>query len=238
MQTPSQVESALAWIVSEPPPTPEGEGYRQILTQATNHLLPLVHPEGDLHNHFNDRHDTWSDIISSRACLHEKELRRQEDYDQDHSSSRWGTEGLDDSTTDSTTRSSACWPARNRLQNPRLPSPPRDQRHNGTHGTRPQARGIFGVSASPRDCACFIALLILSSPTSTNTKLRLTLGQLAGRLHNSSLGCQGHRRRHDGVPPDRDRAGHTSMALPPPLPLHQPLGELLQQVCLHLSIAL
>lgn len=151
MQTPSQVESALAWIVSEPPPTPEGEGYRQILTQATNHLLPLVHPEGDLHHHFNDRHDTWSDIISSRACLHEKELRHQEDYDQDHSSSRWGTEGLDDSTTDSTTRSSACLPARNRLQNPRLPSPPRDQRHNGTHGTRPQARGIFGVSAfTPR----------------------------------------------------------------------------------------
>jgi hypothetical protein len=96
----------------------------------------------------------------------------------------------------------------------------------------------LGCRPSPRDCACFIALLILSSPTSTNTKLRLTLGQLAGRLHNSSLGCQGHRRRHDGVPPDRARVGRTSMALPPPLPLHQPLGEFLQQVCLHLSIAL
>lgn len=81
MQTLGQVGGELARLANELPQTPEVEGYKQIITQTTTHLLPLAHPERDLRHRLNDRHDAQSYIDSSCARRHEEELRRREDYD-------------------------------------------------------------------------------------------------------------------------------------------------------------
>jgi hypothetical protein len=43
-----QIADGLPW-------TPDVEGYRRLLTQAANHLLPLAHPLNDLRNAINNR---------------------------------------------------------------------------------------------------------------------------------------------------------------------------------------
>jgi hypothetical protein len=45
MNTPSEVGGVLARIADGLPRTSDAEGYRRLLTQATNHLLPLTHPQ-------------------------------------------------------------------------------------------------------------------------------------------------------------------------------------------------
>lgn len=115
IQTPSQVEGALARLASELPPTPKGEGYKKILTRAANHLLSLAHPEEDLRHHLKDRHDARSDIDSSRARRHVEEMRRCEDYDQNHGSTRRGAKDRTESSIDSVMHSSAQRPAHERL---------------------------------------------------------------------------------------------------------------------------
>jgi hypothetical protein len=44
MNTPSEVGGVLARIADGLPRTPDAKGYRWLLTQAANHLLPLAHP--------------------------------------------------------------------------------------------------------------------------------------------------------------------------------------------------
>jgi hypothetical protein len=56
----------LAWIVDGLPQTLDAEGYRRLLTQAANHLLPLAHPPSDLRHVINSRRDAWSSINASR----------------------------------------------------------------------------------------------------------------------------------------------------------------------------
>jgi hypothetical protein len=48
MNTPSEVDGVLARIADGLPRTPNAEDYRQLLTRAANHLLPLAHPLSDL----------------------------------------------------------------------------------------------------------------------------------------------------------------------------------------------
>jgi hypothetical protein len=48
LNTLSEVRGVLAQIANNLPHTPNAEAYRQILTQATNHLLALAHPPNDL----------------------------------------------------------------------------------------------------------------------------------------------------------------------------------------------
>jgi hypothetical protein len=55
LNTPSEVGGVLAQIVDGLPQTPDAEGYRRLLTQAANHLLPLVHPTNELHHAINSR---------------------------------------------------------------------------------------------------------------------------------------------------------------------------------------
>jgi hypothetical protein len=67
MQTLSQVGGMLARITNDLLRTPDVEGYRQILTWVTNHLIPLAHPEDDVRHHLNSRHDVRSNIEASHA---------------------------------------------------------------------------------------------------------------------------------------------------------------------------
>jgi hypothetical protein len=60
---------------------PDKEGYRQILTQAANHLLLPDHSGDDMHYVINSRWDAQSNINASRERRHESKLRRQEEYD-------------------------------------------------------------------------------------------------------------------------------------------------------------
>jgi hypothetical protein len=76
MNTPSEVGGVLAWIADGLPGTPDAEGYRRLLTRATNHLLSLAHPPTDLRHAINSRWDAWSSINASRERRHENEIRR------------------------------------------------------------------------------------------------------------------------------------------------------------------
>jgi hypothetical protein len=84
MNTPSEADRVLAQIADGLPQTPNAEGYRRLLTRASNHLLPLAHPPSDLRQAINSRRDARSSINASRERRHENEIRRQEEYDQDH----------------------------------------------------------------------------------------------------------------------------------------------------------
>jgi hypothetical protein len=55
MNTLSEVGGVLARIADGLPQTPDAEGYRRLLTRATNHLLPLAHPPSDLRHAINSR---------------------------------------------------------------------------------------------------------------------------------------------------------------------------------------
>jgi hypothetical protein len=84
MNTSSEVGGVLAQIADGLPRTPDTEGYRRLLTQAANHLLPLAHPANNLRHAINSRRDAWSSINASRDRWHENEIRRREEYDRDH----------------------------------------------------------------------------------------------------------------------------------------------------------
>jgi hypothetical protein len=84
MNTPSEVRGVLARIANGLPQTPDAEGYRQLFTQAANHLLPLAHPPNDLRHAINSHQDARSSINASRERRHENEMCRREEYDRDH----------------------------------------------------------------------------------------------------------------------------------------------------------
>jgi hypothetical protein len=65
MNTPSEVGWVLAQIADGLLRTPDAEGYRRLLTQAANHLLPIAHPTNDLRHAINSRRDAWSSINAS-----------------------------------------------------------------------------------------------------------------------------------------------------------------------------
>jgi hypothetical protein len=65
MNTPSEVRGVLDRIANGLPRTPYAEGYRRLLTRATNHLLPLAHPPSDLRHTINSRQDVRSSINAS-----------------------------------------------------------------------------------------------------------------------------------------------------------------------------
>jgi hypothetical protein len=71
MNTPSEVSGVLARIADGLPWTLDVEGYRQLLTRAANHLLPLAHPPSDLRHTINSRRDAWSSINAWRKRRHE-----------------------------------------------------------------------------------------------------------------------------------------------------------------------
>jgi hypothetical protein len=53
LNMPSEVGGVLAQIADDLPRTPDAKGYRWLLTQAANHLLPLAHPANDLRHAIN-----------------------------------------------------------------------------------------------------------------------------------------------------------------------------------------
>jgi hypothetical protein len=62
----SEVGGVLAQIANGLPRTPDTKGYRRVLTQAANHLLPLTHLPNDLRHAINSRQDTRSNISALR----------------------------------------------------------------------------------------------------------------------------------------------------------------------------
>jgi hypothetical protein len=124
MNTPSEVGGVLARIADGLPRTPDAEGYRRLLTRAANHLLPLAHPPSDLRHAINSRRDARSSINASREQRHENEIRRREEYDQDHvipARSQATRVESAIASTGGTTRERS----RHHIDN----SPPRDRRH-------------------------------------------------------------------------------------------------------------
>jgi hypothetical protein len=115
----------LAQIADGLPQTPDVEGYRRVLTQAANRLLPLAHPLNNLCHAINSQRDTRSNISASRDCRHENEIRRQEEYDRDHGVLAHSRTTRIESAAASTNSS-----VRGRLRRPNIRSPPRDRRRD------------------------------------------------------------------------------------------------------------
>lgn len=121
LNTPREVGGVLAQIANSLPRTPDVEGYRRVLTQAANHLLPLAHPPNDLRHAINSRRDAQSNISASRDRRHENEIRRWEEYDQDH-----GVPAHIRATRIESVAASTNSSVRGRSRRPNTHSPPRD----------------------------------------------------------------------------------------------------------------
>jgi hypothetical protein len=144
MNTPSEVGGVLARIADGFPRTPDAEGYRWLLTRAANHLLPLAHPSSDLRHTINSWRDAWSSINASRERRHENEIRRREEYDQDHGVPARSQATRVESAMASTGGTTRGW-SRHHDNN----SPPRDRHHHrrqedtcGVSALNPRLRAI------------------------------------------------------------------------------------------------
>jgi hypothetical protein len=144
MNTPSKVRGVLARIADGLPRTPNAEGYRQLLTRAANHLLPLAHPPSNLQHAINSWRDAWSSINASRERRHENEIRRQEEYDQDH-----GVPARSHATRIESAAASTSGPIRGRSRRHISNSPPQDRHHErrqedtcGVSALTPRLRAI------------------------------------------------------------------------------------------------
>jgi hypothetical protein len=122
---PSEVGGVLAQIADGFPWTLDREGYRRLLTQADNHLLPLAHPTNDLRHTINSRRYTRSNISASCNRRQKNEIRRQEEYDRDHGVLAHSRATRIESATASTNSPVWGWSRR-----PNTDSPPLDQRHD------------------------------------------------------------------------------------------------------------
>jgi hypothetical protein len=120
----SEVGGVLAQINDGLPRTPDAEGYRRLLTQATNHLLPLAHPANDLCHAINNRRDARSSINASHDRRHENNVRRPEEYDQDH-----GVPPRSRTTRVESAAASTSGSFRGRSRQPTTNSPPQDRQH-------------------------------------------------------------------------------------------------------------
>jgi hypothetical protein len=125
MTTPSEVGGVLARIADGLPWTPDAEGYRRLLTRASNYLLPLAHPPSDLRHAINSRQDAWSSINASRERRHENEIRRREEYDRDH-----GIPARSQATRVESTTASTGGTTRGRSRQHFDNSSPRDRHHD------------------------------------------------------------------------------------------------------------
>jgi hypothetical protein len=164
MNTPSEVGGVLAQIADGLPQTLDAEGYRWLLTRAANHLLPLAHPSSDLRHAINNRLDARSSINASRDRRHENEIRRQEEYDQDH-----GVPAQSHATRVESAAASTSGPIRGRSRRHITDSPPWDRYHErrqedtcGVSALTPRLRAIQWPQTS-------------RSPTSTSTSLSRTM---------------------------------------------------------------
>jgi hypothetical protein len=124
MNTPSEVGGVLARIADGLPRTPDAEGYRWLLTQEANHLLPLAHPPSDLRHAINSWWDAQSSINASRERRHENEIRRREEYDRDH-----GIPARSQATRVESATASTGGMTRGRSRHHVDSSPPRDRHH-------------------------------------------------------------------------------------------------------------
>jgi hypothetical protein len=124
MNMPSEVGGVLARIADGLPRTADAEGYRQLFTQAANHLLPLAHPPNNLRHAINSRRDARSSINASRERWHENEIRRREEYDRDH-----GIPAQSQATRTELATASTGGTTRGRSRNHHHYSPPRDRHH-------------------------------------------------------------------------------------------------------------
>jgi hypothetical protein len=144
MNTSSEVRGVLAQIVDGLPRTPDAEGYRRLLTQAANHLLPLAHPPSDLRHAINIRRDARSSINASHEWRHENEIRHREEYDRDH-----GIPTQSRATRVESVAASTSGPIRGRSIRHISDSPPRDLHHErrqqdtcGVSALTPRLRAI------------------------------------------------------------------------------------------------
>jgi hypothetical protein len=124
MNTPSEVGEMLAQIVDGLPRTPDVEGYRRLLTRAANHLLPIAHPPSDLRHTNNSQRDARISINASRDRRNESEIRRREEYDQDH-----GVPARSHATRVESAAALTSGPTRGRSRRHTTGSPPWDRSH-------------------------------------------------------------------------------------------------------------
>jgi hypothetical protein len=66
----------LAQIANGLSRTLDTDGYHEVLTQATNHLLSLAHPPNDLCHAINSRRDVQINIYASRDRQYEEEMKQ------------------------------------------------------------------------------------------------------------------------------------------------------------------
>jgi hypothetical protein len=122
LNTPSEVGGVLAQLADGLPRTADVKGYRWLLTQVANHLLPFAHPTNDLCHAINSRRDARSTISASRDRQHENEIRHWEKYDRDH-----GVLASSRATRVESVAASTSGPYRGWSRRPTTDSPPWDR---------------------------------------------------------------------------------------------------------------
>jgi hypothetical protein len=162
------------------PHTPDMKGYWQVLTQAANHLLPLAHPLNDLRNTINIRRDVRSNINASRARQHENEMRRQEEYDQDH-----GAPACSRATRTESTKASTSNPASGQSRRHDARLPPQDHRHDH----RREDRGACGVSSLTPSTLSNLVAPKLQSLQLRQVRTQAGPERLVGSLNEHRPGC-------------------------------------------------
>jgi hypothetical protein len=178
----------LAQIANGLPRILDVEGYWQILTQAANHLLTLIHPANDLRHAINSWRYIRSNIKASRGHWNEKEMRQGEEYDRDHGApacSRATRAELEVAYTNSPALGRS---ARERRHDTRDHSPPRDHHHDHAQEYHQEDWGTCGVSTLHPTLGNSMAAYLQSLQ---RRQLQAQTGSrwVVGRLHNH---CPGH----------------------------------------------
>jgi hypothetical protein len=219
MNTPSEVGGVLAQLADGLPRTLDAEGYRRLLTQAANHLLPIAHPPNDLRHAINSRQDVRNSINASCDRWHENEIRRQEEYDRDH-----GVPARSRTTRSESATASTSGPFRGRSRRHTTDSPPRDRPHE--HRQLARQEDTCGVSAlTPR-------LRAIQWPPNFKVsnvdkyKPKQDPGGWLAIYTTVAPGRQGNRGRDDNVLAHCPRARRATVALTSTPTLHQQLERL------------
>jgi hypothetical protein len=216
----------LARIADDLPRTPDAEGYRRLLTQAANHLLPLAHPPNDLRHTINSRRDARSSINASRERRHENEIRRREEYDRDHDIPARSQATRTESATTSTGGTT-----RGRSRHHDDHSLPGTDNIIDDRRTHVEYQHLLHASGP------FNGPLTSRYPTSTNMNLR-RIREVGWRLHHRCLRCWGNRGRNDRVLTYRPRARRAAMVATPTPTLHRRLERLQSALHRQLSVSL
>ena len=172
-------------------------------------LLPIAHPVSNLRHTINSRRDARSSINASRDQRHENEIRRREEYDQDH-----GIPARSHTTRVESAAAQLVAGSEDRRDNTSPTPLPRTDTMNTDRKTHVESLRLLRVSRPSS------GPLTSKSPTSTSTSLSRTRGRV-GCLHDRRPGRWGNKRCDASLFAHRPWARCTAVATTSATTLHR-----------------